>query len=171
VTKAPSTEVKPTGGDENKSTKHKESFVRWQSVTVAELGYVINLVLTFAVAALGFSFALLKDKDFLPLHSAKCFFTLALILLLVSVLLGIACAANRLWDFRKTTAIARDREQWTRDGQMIDQIDSMLKDRREDTTRLGKRTWRLFGWQIVTFAGGVLSLTVAFMIYYWKFLF
>ena len=29
------------------SREHKESFVRWQGITIAQLGYVINLLLAF----------------------------------------------------------------------------------------------------------------------------
>src|SRR5437899_11385536 len=95
---------------------HKESFVRWQGITITQLGYVLNLLLGFATASLGFSLTLLKDEHFAPQRCEKFFFDSSLGLLGCSVIVGILCVSNRLWDFRKTTHIARDRGQWARDG-------------------------------------------------------
>jgi hypothetical protein len=39
------------------------SFVRWQAITIAQLGFTSNLILTLAVAALGFALTLVKDSD------------------------------------------------------------------------------------------------------------
>ena len=37
----------------NQSTKHQESFVRWQGITIAQLGYAVGLLLSIATAMLG----------------------------------------------------------------------------------------------------------------------
>ena len=47
---------------------YRKRFVRWQSITIEQLGYTVNLIPGLAVGSLGFSLTLLKDKDFLP-HS------------------------------------------------------------------------------------------------------
>ena len=39
---------------------------RWRKIAIEQFGYVLNLTLTFAIATLGYCFALLKDKDFAP---------------------------------------------------------------------------------------------------------
>lgn len=146
--------------------QHKESFVRWQGISIQQLGYSINLILTFATAALGFAFSLLKDPCFQTFSCSKLLFTPSLFLIGVSIVLGLLCTVNRLCDFRKTTRIARCREQWCRDGKSETEIDSLLEERRKETKRLGKCTWNLFYTQVVTFGLGMLMLVVSLMIVY-----
>jgi hypothetical protein len=148
------------------SKEHQESFVRWQGVTVAQLGYAIGLLLTIATAILGFAFSLLKDKSFSPTGCVKCLFSSALILLTSSIVLGLLCVINRLVDFRETTAIARDREQWRREGSQPDLIDSKLRIRRDHTKVLGRRSWRLFWAQAMSAGFGAIFLIVDLVIFY-----
>src|SRR5690242_1675012 len=49
-----------------KSSTHEGSFVRWQKITIAQLGYAINLILGLGTATLGFSFVLLKGDELAP---------------------------------------------------------------------------------------------------------
>ena len=117
-------------GDDKLSTKRsswpKESFVRWQGTTIAQLGYAVNLILSLATASLGFCFVLVKDEDYATGCWGKVLFALSLLLLIVSVISGVACVINRLVDFRKTARIARDREEWTREGLEEQEIDGRL---------------------------------------------
>ena len=140
-----------------RSRAHKESFVRWQGITITQLGYAVNLILGFATASLGFSLTLLKDKDFVLKGWGEALFLLSLLALLLSILFGIWCAINRLHDFRETTQIARDRER-------LD--DTLLQQKRDDVDKLGERTWRLFKIQFWSFAAGLVALTVGFMMIY-----
>lgn len=130
----------------------KGSFIRWQSITIAQLTYAVNLVLGFAVAALGFQVSVLMNEKFMPLSWQKCAFSLSLILLLASVGLGIICVINRLRDFRATTKVARMREE--------KKTDEEIRPYRDLYKRLGKRTWVLFWCQIGTFGVGVFLLVV-----------
>lgn len=86
------------------------SFIRWQSITIAQLAYAVNLTLGFSVATLAFQVTLLLDEKFSPVSWQKCGFSISIILLLASVALGIWCVINRLKDFRATTKVARKRE-------------------------------------------------------------
>jgi len=129
----------------------KGSFVRWQSITIAQLTYAVNLTLGFAVATLAFQVTLLLDEKFLPVSWQKCGFSLSIILLLASVALGIWCVINRLRDFRATMQVARKREQGA--------SESELQPLRDIFSAIGKKTWAIFWWQIGTFGIGVL-LTV-----------
>ena len=86
--------------------------------------------------------------------------------LLLSLGLGIWCVINRLRDFRETRGIAKDREKLEREKVPESEINARLALRRSETDKLGKRSWRIFWWQIGTFAFGVISLTVAFGIAY-----
>jgi uncharacterized membrane protein YbhN (UPF0104 family) len=128
------------------------SFTRWQSITIAQLTYAINLVLAFSVTALGFQITILLDEKFNPVSWQKCAFLLSLVILLASVGLGIWCVINRLRDFRATTKVARMREKGKSDEEM--------QPYRALYENLGEKTWRLFWWQIGTFGVGVLLLVL-----------
>ena len=88
----------------------KGSFIRWQSITIAQLTYAVNLVLGFSVTALGFQISTLLNDNFIPVSWQKCAFSLSLLLLFASVNLGIFCVINRLRDFRTTTKVAQMRD-------------------------------------------------------------
>ena len=140
-----------------RSTAHKESFVRWQGITITQLGYAVNLILGFATASLGFSLTLLKDKDFVPKGWGKWLFLLSLGSLLLSILFGIWCVINRLRDFRETAQIAKDRER-------LDDI--KLQQRQDDAKKRGECTWLLFKIQFWSFTAGLVALTVGFVMIY-----
>ncbi len=148
------------------SSEHQESFIRWQGITIAQLGYVIGLFLTIATAMLGFAFTLVKDGTLSTTPCEKAVFSGALLLLTGSIVFGLICAINRLRDFRETTTIARDREQWRRDGREAVDVDRSLRPRRDHTKMLGECTWKLFWWQAGTFSFGALFLILALTIIY-----
>jgi hypothetical protein len=118
-------------------------FVRWQTIQITQLGFVLNLVLGFAVAGLGLWVSLLRDASFQPHCVAKGFFVLSGISLVVSVGGGLWCSLNRLWDFRITTGITRGK--WSGEELTAKQCKSDL---------LGKATWLLLYLEISTFALG-----------------
>src|SRR5260370_32619736 len=109
----------------------KGSFVRWQSITIAQLTYSVNLLLGFAVVALGCEVALLLNQQFSPIGWQKCAFSLSVLLLLLSSGLGIWCVINRLRDFRATMRAARMRE--------LNEPDEDIQPYRDLYKRLGKR--------------------------------
>lgn len=130
----------------------KGSFVRWQAVTVAQLTYAINLLLTFAVATLGFQVALLAgDKFSLAASWQKCLFSLSIFVLGVSIIFGLVVVVNRLRSFRATMRAARAREKGDTEALTVN---------RAKYTILDRRTWCLFWWQAGTFAAAI-ALTVA----------
>ena len=131
----------------------KGSFTRWQSVTIGQLTYAINLILGFSVATLGFQVTLLLNEKFVPVSHGKCVFSLSLLLLGLSVLFGIAVVINRLRDFRATMKAARLREQGA--------TPESIEDQRILYRRLGARTWCLFWWQVGTFSFGILLVVLS----------
>jgi hypothetical protein len=135
-------------------------FTRWQSITIAQLGYAINLILGFGTASLGFSLLLAKDGEHISPHClGRHLLLLAIVTLLASIAFGIWCVINRLRDFRKTKDIARDKE--------LGNLTSCEHERRKaETDRLGDLTWRLFWWQIGLFGSGLGILVVAFLFVY-----
>lgn len=130
----------------------KGSFVRWQSTTIAQLTYAVNLVLGFSVAALAFQISILLSKEFNPVSWQKFVFFISLLALMVSVGFGIWCVINRLLDFRTTAIVALMRER--------KKAEAELEPHRVLSEKLGKRTWGIFYWQIGTFGVGVALLTL-----------
>jgi|ERR1017187_10020053 hypothetical protein len=153
---------------------HSEgSFVRWQATTIAQLGYAVNLFLTFATASLGFAFTLAKDKGYAPGCWAKCFWSFSVLLVMASASVGAWCVINRLRAFRNTAQVARRREKLERDQwapkltqEEKTEINKQLECFRSKADSLDRRTWPLFCWQIGTFGVAALLLVAAFVVAY-----
>ena len=131
----------------------KGSFVRWQSIAIGQLTYAVNLVLALSVATLGFQITLLLNDKFIPVSWQKCAFSLSLLLLSISVIVGIFVVVNRLRDFRATKETARLREDHA--------SPATIEPYRTLSRKLGNWTWTLFWWQLSTFGAGVVLATIA----------
>ncbi|PYS22261.1 MAG: hypothetical protein DMF72_13885 [Acidobacteria bacterium] len=83
--------------------------------------------------------------------------------LLISILLGIFCVINRLYDFRTTKEVAKRREK----GASKEELEE-LRLKYEDQ---GGRTWKLFWWQIGMFAFAILTFIISIAIFYQQKLF
>lgn len=116
-----------------------------------QLGYALNLILTFTIAAIGFCFALLKDVCFVPGSTAKCSMLLALLLLALSATCGLVCVVNRLWDFRGTARRA------------CQESEAPLKD---ELRGLGRLTWWLFYAALTSFGLGTVALALTLLLTY-----
>jgi small-conductance mechanosensitive channel len=125
----------------------KGSFVRWQSTTITQLTYSVNLFLGLAIGALGFQVTILLNEKFNPVGWQKCAFSVSMFLLLLSIALGIWCIINRLRDFRATAKAARMREE--------EKPNEDIQPYRDLYKNLGKKTWILFRWQVGTFGIGI----------------
>lgn len=138
----------------------QRSFTRWQSTTITQIGYAINLILGLATASLGFSLTLAKDREALASScAARHFLCLTVATLLTSIGAGIWCVLNRLRDFRETKNIARDKErgnltEWEHDR------------RKAEADKLGELTWILFWWQLALFGCGIAILVATFALLY-----
>jgi hypothetical protein len=141
----------------------RDRFVRWQKITIDQLGYAVNLILVLSTASLGFAVSLLVKKDFTPACQGKMLFLLSILVLLISIGLGIFCTINRLVDFRMTKEIARRRENNSSDKEFLP-----LRLKSKD---YGARTWRLFWCQIGTFAFSILTFIVCVAVTYHQKLF
>lgn len=126
-----------------------DRFVRWQKVTIDQLSYSTNLILTLAVATLAYALEFSKNNDFITAKpSQRCLGVLLLIgllMLVLSVLLGLICTWNRLRDFRGTAQKAKD----SPDAPSKQELDQM-----------GERTWCLFRGQAWTFFLGVICVVI-----------
>jgi len=145
------------GGDHNEG-----SFVRWQAITIEQLGYAVGLYLSLSTAALGLLLSLINSQSYNPDAWTMRFMDGAGVGLIASLVLGGYCVVNRLQDFRLTSRIARKREQFVAEGLTPERIQANLAELRAQTIKLGQRTWLLFELQIGTFAVGSLLLVVGF---------
>jgi hypothetical protein len=148
-------------------TKKGDSFVRWQKYTIDQLTYAVGLILTLSTASLGFAVSLLINKDFPPSTSAtscaKTLFLLNMLALLISIGLGIFCVVSRLYDFRATKDVARRREKGASEEE--------LEELRLEYEDQGRRTWKIFWWQIGMFAFAILTFILSIAIFYQQKLF
>jgi hypothetical protein len=156
--------------------KPNGSFVRWQTLTLEHLGYLIGLLMTLGAAGLGFVLTILMNKEYAPNALGRLMVDLALLSLSISLVFGVWCAVNRLADFRETAAIARLREQreyQEERQQMTDAYQTGLKEeaRRGKVESLGARTWTLFRRQLASFVLGMGFLAVAIVDLYFAKLF
>ncbi len=135
--------------------KDQESFVRWQKVTLKQLGYVANLLLALATGLLAFQSNLLLRRD-LASCCAFGFAIASVFLLTLSVGFAIWCSVNRLRNFRLTMQIARRRERGET-GKELQQL-------RDKSSSLGEITWKLFWFQISLFAIGAGCSVIAVFI-------
>jgi len=83
--------------------------------------------------------------------------------LLISIGLGIWCVINRLYDFRTTKDVARQREKGASQNE--------LEDLRLTNEDYGTMTWKLFWWQIGMFAFAILTFILSVTIFYQQKLF
>ena len=130
-------------------------FVRWQRITLAQLGIVNGTVLSLATAALGFGLTQSSTVS----GCKVCALRGGLVLLMVSVVFALWCALTRLSNFRKTEKTARLEEKPCHDPRSEECREILAL--QEQTRKLGKRTWCLLRWQLGTFVGGAVLLMVA----------
>jgi uncharacterized membrane protein YcjF (UPF0283 family) len=97
----------------------KESFIRWQKITIQQLSYLINLIIALSFSILGFSISLLMNPQFTPIGWSKLFFTSSFFLFVLATVSGIICSMIRLADYRITKNIARKREAGVSDSELI----------------------------------------------------
>jgi hypothetical protein len=124
---------------------------RWQKIAIDQLGYSLNLTLTYTVAALAYWFTLLKSSDFNPACSARLFMLCSLPALGLSAICGFTCVVNRMIDFRGTAKRARGDQ------------DAPTK---EYLQGFGLRSWVLFYIHLAGFVTGVALISVALLLTY-----
>jgi hypothetical protein len=132
----------------------RESAAFWQKLALEQLGYVLNLFLTFAVGSIGFAVKIMIEakEPFLP--DARWRFMWALPILGLSVLLGLSANITRTLDFRYTRRAARDNE--TRTDHQAWKVAGVL----------GKVTWWLFFTQALAFGVGAFLLCYSVLLNY-----
>jgi hypothetical protein len=129
----------------------KERFVRWQRLAIDQLSFTLNFILTLTIAALGYIFALLKEKEFIPSPCARYALILSLLSLAIAAVCGMWCTINRLRDVQGTARKLRK---------------AVGAPSSRELRVMGKRTWKLFYTQLVTFSLGIAFLGTALLLTY-----
>lgn len=137
--------------------KERESFVRWQRITIEQVGFVNNLLIGLAAGIIVLQATILFGREIILGNAEKGFFSSSLVLLFLSLIAGILTAWNRLIDFRKTMAIAREQRR-NGDHEKIHAL-------RNEAIHYGKRTWKLLGAQTIFFCLGALALLLVVLVH------
>lgn len=135
-----------------------QRFVRWQNITIKQLGFTTNLILTITVGVIGFVVNKIADENFKITSNGKALFIIGLFSLFLSFIMGIVINLTRLYDFRKTTRIVRKK--------MKNEKDSELYVLKKATECLGKASWIIFRIQIISFAFALTFILLSFIIIY-----
>ncbi len=131
--------------------RDRDSYLRWQKISLEQLGYTINLIFTLSGVILGFVIkTMMESKVPLP-GCAHCMFLASIPFLGISILLSLSANVTRTLDFRYTRQAAYARWKKTVDHGTC----------HDDAETLGKLTWWLFFGQIGTFAIGATLLTLS----------
>jgi len=136
--------------------KDRDSYLRWQEVAITQLGYTINLLLTFATAMMAFAMKILMESQKPFPGIAHCLFPLGVLLLGASIVAALAANWTRALDFRYTRRAARER---LTNGDKHD-------DHQATAEHWGEWTWRLFYYQTATFGFGVVLSALSIWLAY-----
>ena len=102
---------------DEKLRDYKERHIRWQDISLTQLGYTNNILLSLTIGFLAFAF----DKEFLTTLSFSkdsifnlkmCFYILTILSLLISIGYGVLTSISRLYDFRITRHIVLTRQRF-----------------------------------------------------------
>lgn len=126
-----------------------DRYIRWQSYTISQLTFALNLFFGMSVGSLVFAFTLIKDKDFVLSGCPKLIFQIALISLCVAVLASCGAVVSRLLDFRFTAKRIRLNETANNEESGVYKYRYKI---------LGQLTWRLFWLQLLTVGIGLVGL-------------
>jgi hypothetical protein len=136
--------------------KDRESYIRWQEIALVQLGYTINLLLTFAGVTVSFALKILIEPHTSFLCPARSLFYAAMLPLSLSVAVALCANVTRASDFRYTRRAARAR---MKDGKDHDEF-------HDKAECFGKWTWWLFYTQVGTFFIGALLLGLSLLLAY-----
>lgn len=137
---------------------NNESFIRWQGITISQLGFTTNLIFTIALTEMGLIINAIPKSEFELNSVEKWLFSIGFFLLLASFICGIVINLTRLYDYRLTAQIAKKRD----DASETQSVSPM----RVKTKRLGKWTWGIFWGQILSFAVGNISIVITYLSMY-----
>jgi len=142
---------------ENNQSENRDSFIRWQKITIDQLSFINNLIIGLSSGLLVFEADFVFNNKIYNITLAWLTF-ISILLFFFSLVFGIIIAFNRLSSFRYTARIARKRQ--TNDRENIENL-------RDWTDEIDARTWCLFWWDIGIFIFGfsIFMLTMIIKIF------
>lgn len=151
-----------------KHKEYKERIVRWDQLRISQLSFTNNLFLTLDITFLGFfvSQTLMKFSNECWICSLQI---ISLLSLLTSFIIGTMTVVNRLYDFRCTARLVRNKKlRFEFDHNLtkhsdIESINENIIWDKKLTDKLGQITWKLLKWQIWTFVIGT-SIGILYLI-------
>ena len=132
-----------------------DSFQRWQETSLKQLGFTTNLILTINTAVLVYLIDQISSPQFCILGNPKIFYTGGFFILGISFVLGIVINITRLYDFRITAKIARNKS---------NSQDNNIESLRTKAEKLGKTTWVILIIQVTTFGLGLIAEILSFCV-------
>ena len=135
-----------------------DSYIRWQSISIKQLGFTTNLIFTITVVLIGFSFTTVINPNFVLTCGEKSFFTTGFIILILCFISGIVINLTRLFDYRLTARTARKREK--------NQDNNEIQELRARTKNLSKASWIIFYIQLISFGLGSLLIIFSLIHHY-----
>ena len=134
-----------------------DRYIRWQSYTISQLTFALNLFFGMSAGSLAFAFTLIKDKEFILTGCPRLFFQISLISLCVAILTSCGAVVSRLLDFRFTARKIRSDETANNEESGVYNYKSKI---------LGNLTWRLFWLQLASLSIGLVGLIIGVMFGY-----
>jgi len=125
-----------------KEELHKR-FIRWDAIRRNYFSVIINLFLTFSIGLLSFLLQELTKSDF----TKNTFYTIGLISIFISVVIGILTSTSRFFDFKYTARKIRLTEKKEEKNISYNDIDCVNKKKIFYETL----TLKLFYLQVITF--------------------
>lgn len=132
-------------------------FVRWQQLSISEMGKTVSLFLGISFATIGFVVSQITSADFsFRNYWDSFFFSFGSVVLFVHIVVSLVLTLNRLKDFKLTAKIAKASEKGC-SGSIITYL-------REESKKLGDKTWCLFNSSLWLFGIAELLIIIGFII-------
>ncbi|MFA6414633.1 MAG: hypothetical protein WC217_02085 [Candidatus Paceibacterota bacterium] len=137
--------------------KDDDRFVRWQQLSISEMGKTISLFLGIAFATIGFVVSQLISADFIfRNYWDKFLFSFGSVVLLAHIVVSLILTLNRLKDFKLTTKVVRVKQN--------EKSTSAIADLREELEMISNKTRCLFGCSLWLFGIAELLIIIGFII-------
>ena len=139
----------------------RERIVRWDKYRINQFSYTNNLFIGLNSGFLAF-FISQSDLTLRPCLILIDVYLLAILALIISFFTGIATTLNRLYDFRETAQLTKERKKNFEHRHNIiqhcniDKIRQKISHLELETKKIGNKTWILLKWQIWTFVIGTI---------------
>ena len=143
-----------------------DRYTRWQGRTIEQMTSVINLLILFCLGTIGFITSKTICSDCVFNCCALTLLIIGAIVLLLSLVILLTTQINRLYSFRKTAKILREKDK--RDNAESDDAKKALQSEidklNESIDAIDKNTWLFLSISIIIFGLGEIVTVVGFVV-------